>query len=374
MGQVSFSPSRCHIDLACLARNFAKMGDPKRVMPVIKSDAYGHGLMPVAHTLDKNGCTHFAVGTVSEGRALREAGFSQDIVVLLGALNRSEWAEAYKLHLLVPVVDFKDLEFVGELATGDQKLPIALALNTGMGRLGFNLNDLAELQARLKSLPRLDPVLALSHYACCDMPEEQHYTKEQAQSFSQMTEVLKSTYPKLRCSLNNSAGTIMQKDAAFDLDRPGITLYGGNPFVGTTWEHLGCHFEWVMSVSAPILQVRKLQKGESVSYGRIFKADHPMTIAILGIGYATGYARALSNRAFVVIHGEKCRQIGRVCMGMIMVDVSNLSNNIVAGEDAWILGGPTAIKITADDLAHTLGTISYEVLCLFGATNERIYH
>ena len=376
MSSCTFSPSRCHIDLDCLARNFKKMGEPNKLLPVIKADAYGHGLMAVARILDKCGCLNFAVGTVDEAVMLREAGFSQRIVPLMGAISNDEWRKSYEYRITTPIVDSHSLKVALSACPSNATLPIAIALNTGMGRLGFSREDLPDLIEGLHRNSNLKPELVFSHYACADMPEEEIYTHGQYERFLDMTNALRAFYPDLLRSLNNSAAFLHDGASQWELSRPGISLYGGNPFFGTSKTSLGANFEWVMSVSAPIVQVHRLKCGQSVSYGRIFTASHDMTVAVLGIGYANGFARALSNKADVLIAGRRCPQIGRVCMGMILVDVSRIKT-VEPGDLAWILGGEAYLgerAITADELASEMGTISYELLCLFGATNERVYH
>ncbi|MBO4336306.1 MAG: alanine racemase [Desulfovibrio sp.] len=376
MSECYFSPSCCHIDLGALTRNFFRMGDPSGLLPVIKSDAYGHGLMPVARTLDKAGAQHFAVGCVSEGCALRKAGFHQQIVPLLGAQTQEDWNLSFAYHLTTPILDMESLKLAALACPDHRVFPVAIACNTGMGRLGFSAHEMPDLIEGLRRHPMLKPVLALSHLACADMPEETIYTLAQQERFRSMTNALRAFFPNLARSLNNSAGLQNLPDSRFELCRPGITLYGGNPFAGTAWEAKASDFEWVMSVSAPVLQVRHLKAGQSISYGRIFTAPQDMTIAVIGIGYASGFNRALSNCSDLLINGRRCPQIGRVCMGMIMADVSRLGATEV-GDLAWVIGGepePGQRVITAQELATELGTISYEVLCLFGMTNRRIYH
>lgn len=352
------------------------MGDPAELLPVIKSDAYGHGLMPCARALDKAGAINFAVGTVSEGKALRLAGFHQHIVPLLGAGSLDDWLVSFSLGLTTPIVDMESLKMAAHTCPDHETMGVAIALNSGMGRLGFSEADMPDLIEGLRRYPMLKPELVFSHFACADMPEETEYTAAQHDRFSGMAKALRAFFPSLVTSLNNSAGMQTYPHTANELLRPGITLYGGNPFHGTPWASKASGFEWVMSVSAPILQIRRLQAGESTSYGRLFTAPHPMTIAVLGIGYASGFARALSNMCDVLIKGRRCPQIGRVCMGMIMVDISAIAG-VEVGDLAWILGGdplPGQRSVNADEMADALGTISYEVLCRFGMSNQRIYH
>ncbi|MBR4742116.1 MAG: alanine racemase [Desulfovibrio sp.] len=367
-----FSPSRCYIDLSCLTKNFQALGDASKLLAVIKSDAYGHGLLPCAKALDRVGAKQFAVGTVPEGLFLREKGLTQEIVPLLGAMSVDEWVICREKQILAPIVDVTSLK-QAEAAAAGREFTIAIALNTGMGRLGFSIDDLPELLVHLQQ-SHLRPTLAFSHLACADDPESAEYTQAQEARFGELTQILRTTYPSMRLSLNNSAALQSKATHPYDLSRPGITLYGGNPFFGTELVHLGSAFSWVMSLAAPILQVHTLKKGESVSYGCIFTAEQQMRVAVVAMGYATGFSRVLSNRVEILIGGRRCRQIGRVCMGMIMVDVS-AQKNVRPGELAWVLGGENAVDtpVTAQELATKMGTISYEVLCRFGAMNERIY-
>ena len=376
MNPCDFTPSRCHIDLGALSRNFSRLGEASALMPVIKADAYGHGLLPVAHALDKAGAQRFAVGTVDEGVALREAGFSQTIVPLLGALNTKEWQMA-RIHRLTPPANSMDdiLQAAAACQPGDT-FSIAVKCDTGMNRLGFKAEDLSALVDRLRRFPQLKPDLVFSHLACADMPEEVPYTQAQMERFLSMSDFLRDAFPGMARSLGSSAASLRLPQNRYEFFRPGIALYGGNPFSGTEWSRCGTELEWVMSVGAPIIQLRKLKMGQSVSYGRIFTAPQDMNIAVVAAGYATGVARALSNHCDLLVNGRRCPQSGRICMNMLMVDVS-AQPHVREGDTAWLLGGapePGQRAVTAQELADELGTIPYEVLCLMGSTNPRIYH
>lgn len=375
MSHCTFTPSRCHIDLAALRRNFARLGDPASIMPVIKSDAYGHGLLPVARTLDQAGAQRFAVGTVTEGVALRKAGLRQMVVPLLGALTNEDWRAAVTYGLTPLVADFEDLEKAAAHRFAGRPLHLALKCETGMSRLGFTAEELPHVLESLRGHPGLEPVLALSHLACADMPGDLDYTTAQLERFTAMCEALREAFPGLDRSLANSAGALGLPETRLEACRPGLALYGGNPFAGTVWEERGSGLEWVMSVSAPVVQVRRLKAGQSVSYGRIFTAPAPMTVAVAAAGYATGFARNLSNRTDALVHGRRAPQVGRVCMSMLMLDVSALPQTR-AGDTVWLLGGPAAPgerPVSAQEMADALGTIPYELLCIMGAANPREY-
>lgn len=345
-------------------------------MPVIKADAYGHGLLHVASTLTSCGACQYAVGTVDEGQELRNAGHQEKIICLLPPYTKDEWLIASQLNLTPLVGSFEALKQAASVCNAQRPLSIAIKLETGMHRLGFRKEELSELIDTLRTTPTVIPKLALSHFACSDMPEQDKYTKKQYDLFSSLTDCLKAEFPRLKRSLLNSSGTLALSEAPFEISRPGITLYGGNPFKGTTKHALGDDFEWVMSLSAPVLQVTKLKGGESVSYGRTFTASKDMKLAVISAGYATGVPRLLSNKLQVLLHGRRVPQVGRICMSMMMLDVTELPET-VAGDTAWLLGGENNLTgqmpITPQDWADALDTISYEILCNVGGLNKRVY-
>ena len=371
-----FTPSACHIDLPALQRNFARLGAPEAILPVIKSDAYGHGLLPVARALDRAGARQFAVGTISEGISLRDDGYRQRVVTLMGALCPNEWTQAADARLTPVVTCFDDLKNAADGLSGrGETLEVALKLDTGMGRLGFDEADIPALIESLAHLPRLVPVMALSHMPSADMPEDETFSREQIERFRRLCEPLRQRWPDLARSLANTAGTLGLPRARFELCRPGLALYGGNPFAGGPWEERGAGLEWVMSLSAPVMQVRQLRAGQSLSYGRTFTAPRDMTIAVIACGYATAYPRALSNRASVLLHGRRAPVVGRVCMSMMMADVSHLPA-VSRGDTAWLMGGeaaPGERPVTVCELARLADVLPYELLCLMGEVNPRQY-
>lgn len=371
----AFTPSRCHIDLGALQRNFGRLGKAACLMPVIKSDAYGHGLLKVAKALDESGARFFAVGTVDEGVLLRKAGLKQDILPLMGCLDSRDWHLALG-HGLVPLVkNFVDLETASSLARLDGQWHVALKFDTGMGRLGFTPEEVPSLLDWLRGNPQVLPGIAISHFACADMPEEASFTCGQRKIFDSICVALSGIYPDIRVSLDNSAAVLSKQHDDNRLGRPGLALYGGDPLANARTCPEDAGLEWVMSVSSPILHVRSLKKGDNVSYGRIFTAPRSMKIAVIGAGYATGFSRALSNRAHLLIHGIRARQIGRICMSMCMADITHIPQARV-GDLAWIIGGPAEKgqrPVTVLEMAETLGTIPYEILCLVGSTNPRVY-
>ena len=363
-----FTASICHVNLSAIARNFLKLGPAEKLLPVIKSDAYGHGVAEVAQTLTQAGARRFAVGLAEEGAILRQLGHQEDIVLLMGCLNTGDWEQALACNLTPCIGSFTDLMEASALLRNHpgKTMQVAIKADTGMSRLGFGRPDLPQLLELLAQNPTIRPVLLLSHLACADMPEEEEFTAAQIRTFDDFYMALSEKLPGLSRSLANSAATINGHD--YELGRPGLALYGYNPLPGA--DNLG--LEPAMSVSSPVIQTRELARGQSVSYGRIFTADRPMRIAIVACGYACGFARNLSNRAEAVLNGKRVRQVGRICMSMAALDVT-LAGEVSKGDRAWLLGGDSANAVSAAEFAGWLDTISYEALCMLGGLNPRVY-
>lgn len=365
---IAFTPSICHINLSAVARNFHKLGAPAKLLPVIKADAYGHGLTEVAQSLARAGAVRFAVGLAEEGSILRQLGHDQDILLLMGCLSAGDWELALRYQLMPIIGTFEDLKLGAELTARypGKKLSIAIKADTGMSRLGFNLDEAGAMADLLAQTPGLEPRLLVSHLACADMPEEEEFTASQIKTFAEFHSALSARFPGLDRSLGNSAATISGCD--YEIARPGLALYGANPLPGP--DKLG--LELAMSVSTPIIHVRELKQGQSVSYGRIFTAEKPMRIAIAACGYATGFGRKLSNNAEMLVNGKRVPQIGRVCMSMACLDITNV-DTVRRGDRAWIMGGEGEKPVTAIEIAKTLDTIPYEVFCVMGGLNPRVY-
>ena len=371
MSDAIFSPTRCVINLGAIRRNFKALGSPASLMPVIKSDAYGHGLLETAKALDEAGAVRFAVGCAQEGKALRDAGFGQEIVALMGCLTPEDWELAQASDLTPLVGSFADLETAEAIVEKPQK--ICVKCDTGMSRLGFSLDETSALIERLRSLEKLKPVMVASHFACADMPEETGYTAYQTAIFNKFYEEFKTAFPFVAPSLGNSAASLARAEKEEGIFRPGLILYGGNPFHNTASVSLGAKLEQAMSVHAPVIAIRNLEKGQSVSYGCSYIAPRAMRAAVVGCGYSQGYSRSLSNRARVVVNGKSAPQIGKICMGMFMIDISDFTD-IAIGDAVWITGGPAdASPVTLRELADLAGSIPYELMCVFGAMNPRSY-
>ncbi len=370
------SPLQTMVNLGALRDNFLflkKYLQPE-LMPVIKADAYGHGLVPCAQTLLAAGASRFAVGTVQEGAMLREASFTCPIVALLGALSPAETQLAAQQGITPLIASFEQL-LAWQTAAGKNNLPFALKFDTGMGRLGFGFTQLSELLNLLDQTPWLKPALLVSHLSVADEDNGVSFTEQQIKCFEEISAVLRKRFPDLKTSLFNSAGLLAHAGKiATDIGRPGIALYGANPLQGTTLNKpaIDAALKQAMQVRAPIVQVHALRQGQSVSYGRTFVAPQDMRIAIVAAGYAEGYSRGLSNKGEMCLNGRRAPVLGRVCMQLTAIDVSQVPD-AKEGDFAFLLGGEGEAGISAAELARLWGSITYEVFCLLGVINRRTY-
>lgn len=364
---------RVSIDLNAVVHNFkvvaARVANP---IPVVKSDAYGHGLPEVAEALYAAGVRTMAAGTVGEAGVLKERFPDVDVVSLLGPLDDSDDHTVCSLDL-IPFVGSTEqlLRLQGLAASVGREVRVALKFDTGMSRLGFDHREVPGLLRTLCDLSSVRAVWACSHLATADDPGQADYAAEQGAVFVKILTALRTAGLPVKACLANSGAIFGHPDLHHDLQRPGIALYGGNPFFGTVWADRCAGLRQAMHVHVPVLQVRNIKKGTTVSYGRTFTAPKDMRIAFVGVGYADNYSRGLSSKAQMLVHGHRADVLGRVCMQLTAIDVTEVPD-VQAGDRVHVLGGDGPLTITVDELADWWGTITYEVFCLLGQ-NPRSY-
>lgn len=354
-------------------RVFRRLHD--NVIPVIKSDGYGHGLAEVCRALEPEGVETFGVGFVNEAVKLRQSGCTKRILALLGPVDDADIAALWDHDIVAAMARMDQLERVARVAGDRGPLNIGIKIDTGMRRLGFRPEALPELLAFLMAHPNLVPVMVTSHLASADMPEHVANVEGQAAKFQAVVDGFRAAGFDVEANLANSAGALAHAPCHMDSLRLGIAMYGGNPFHGTPWAELGGELKPAMEVSAPVLQVHSLKKGEGISYGWTHVARRDSVVAVVGVGYADCYSRSLSNTGAMNINGQRVPILGRVCMQMTAVDVTDLMGEgmgVKPGDRAWLLGGPGPATITPEDLAGWWDTITYEVFCLLGM-NQRQY-
>jgi alanine racemase len=349
-------PATLRIDLDALARNYRMLREraaPAECAAVVKADAYGLGVERVVRRLLREECRHFFVATVAEARELRAIASSVEIGVFEGALAGS-------VDMLVGLRARPVLNTLEQVERWRGRGRALLHLDTGMNRLGLSAGDVAALVVRRDVVADLELDFVMTHLACAD-DAEHPLNAEQLARFEQ----LRSRLPPAPTSIGNSAGTLLDAAHRGDLARPGIALYGGNPF-----HDRANPMEPVVTLTAPVLQLRDLGEPATVGYGATYAARPPARIAVVGIGYADGYPRSLSNCGTAAVHGRRVPVVGRVSMDLITIDVGSLGRDFVRVGDAVELIGPT---VGVDEVAAVAGTISYEILTGMGRRLARVY-
>ena len=368
------SPVKIRVSLNNLKHNYAvlRKACAAPVMPVLKADAYGHGLLPCARAMLEDGAPSMAVGIVPEGIFLREHNVACPILSLFGPLTNDEAAQAVARDIICLTADMHQLNRLAAQSSASNPAKVALKFDTGMARLGFTPGDIPELLDALRAMPHVRPTIVMSHFAVADELSGVDFTGQQIATFNDISAALKAVYPDLKASLANSAGALAYPEAHQDIVRGGISLYGNNPFIGTPKEALGQELKLVMEISTTLVQIHALRKGQTISYGRTFTAERDMRVGIAACGYANGYNRRLSNRGAMVLRGQRAPIVGRVCMQLTALDLSHIPD-AQAGDRVYILGGPEPCAIQDWELAAWQESIPHEIFCCMGDLNSVEY-
>ncbi len=364
-----FSSPELHVDLRALQENYrllASLCAPAECAAAIKANAYGLGLKPCAMALWQAGCRTFFTALTQEATELRNILPDATLYVLNGLAPGAE--ETFQRYNLRPaLVSLDEVEEFGVFCNKiGQRLPAALHIETGIHRLGLSADDVAVLASRADLLEAFEVSLVMSHLANADDAEDE-MNESQAKEFKR----LRSLLPAAPSSLANSAGTLNGPDYHFDMVRPGIALYGGNPRLGPQESPMSA----VAKLQSPILQIRNVSKGAGVGYSGTWVAENDSRIAIVAGGYADGFPRSLSSdpaqsHAKVWISGHEAPVVGRVSMDMIKVDVTHIPEQIAQRGALVELFGPNC---SIDELALRAGTIPYEILTGIGGRVTRHY-
>lgn len=361
------------IDLEAVRHNYRMLASLSgvEVMPVVKADAYGHGLLKVAGALYLEGARSFAVGTVDEGVTLRKSLPETRIYSYFGPAGPGE-CQDFVSHAIIPVIHSRDqLKLLSRNLCSRKQVALGLKFDTGMGRLGFNPGTASDLVDFFKGNQDFRVELITSHLAYADNPDMSEQVEDQVRVFNRVCETFRKNGFRFKRSLANSPATLHYPSAVGDIVRPGLALYGGNPFYGTSCEEKGSCLKQAMKVTARVMAVHELPKGTGISYGLTFTAPRDMLVAVIGCGYADHYSRSLSNRAWMLYNGKRLPVLGRVCMQMSAVDVS-FAPEISPGHEVFVLGGNGEMDLDVHELARWWGTVSYEVFCLLGK-NEKTF-
>lgn len=337
----------------------------------IKADAYGHGATRVAVAAIKAGATYLAVASVQEGIELRESGIVAPI--LLFSLPIPEELPDIVAHRISPLVP--DVEFAAMVASaaaeGEEPLPVHLKIDTGMGRIGCRPESAVALADAVKGFPSLRLEGTATHLAVADSADADNvaYTAGQLAAFRTALDALRSAgFDPGLVHAANSGGVALHPDSFFDMVRPGLLAYGYQPVAGM---ENPISVSPVMELETRIVFIKRVRKGESVSYGRAWTADQDTTVATIPVGYADGLPRSLSGRLSVLIDGQRYPLAGRICMDQCMVDLGPATQ--IRRWDKVTLFGADPRGPSAADLANTLGTIPYEITCGVNRRVPRVY-
>ncbi len=359
------------IDLEKLKNNYNRLGSLLEkdtiLAPVVKADAYGYGSIPVAKALYEVGARFFIVATVNEAVELREAGIQGEILVL-GYVHDSMYHLLYEYDLTITLLyreQIKLIEYSDNLYK--KQLNVHINLDTGMKRFGFECTDEnLELFNDMAEKSSLNIRGIYTHFATAD-EEDRSGVDSQTKLFEEFLSKLK--FENILVHMANSAALLSLPKTYKSLVRGGISLYGLYPSKIVFRDDL--KLERVLSWYSHIVSVRKLEVGEGVSYGWTFVAKEDMKIATVSVGYADGYSRKFSDKAYVILAGKKCRVIGKICMDLMLIDVSGL--DVRVDDLVTLIGVGTDEEITIDDLASLSGTINYEVSCNISKRVKRLY-
>jgi len=351
-------------------RNLRRWARPAEILPVIKADAYGHGMVPLSKVLQQEGIQTAAVALAQEGAELRASGWRGRILLLEPTLD--EFSPLILEYRLTPQLSSIEEALGLERLAGRHGIHgfhVQVEVDSGMGRVGFRPDDLVLALPRLADLKNLRVSGFYTHLATADW-KESAFAEHQIGLFHHLREEASLMFPDVPWHLANSAALLGSiPDAKGDWMRPGLALYGIPPNAALARR---VKLEPVMSFKARVIMVKTVERGESVGYNRTFIAKKSTRVAVLSAGYADGILRSLSNKGNVLMRGRKAPMIGTVCMDMTMVDVTKVPG-VKVGDTGVFFGREGKASLSVDDQAVAAGTISYELLCAPSKRVERRY-
>ena len=360
------------VDLEAIRHNIREhqriIGPRSQLMAVVKADGYGHGAIPVLNEAVKQGVRWAGVSSAEEAIELREAGVT--IPVLLMGGWYPEAIPAFLSHQIIP--SLYSLELAQELnkqaLKANRRLKVHLKLETGMGRLGLNETQLVKLLNQLDDLEGLEIDGVFSHLSSAD-EDDQAFSLLQLASFEKLVGMINQVRPVPWKHIANSAGTFRNAEKNMDLYRLGISMYG-QPTSSAASGML--HLKEALTWKTAIAHLQSHPANTPISYNRTFQTQRESVIATLCVGYADGYSRHLSNNGYVLVKGRRAPIVGRVCMDMTMIDVTDIKD-VELHDEVVLIGKQGTDYISATEMASWIGTINYEVVCAISKRVPRIY-
>ncbi len=374
---MQYAPNNCNrleIDLSALDYNLEnirlKAGKNRKILAIVKADAYGHGAIEISKRLESGGKVNtLGVSNACEGIRLRKAGIKLPILVLLG-LSGSNPQKIIEYDLTPVIYDSSSADKLSNAALkAGRRLKIHVKIDTGMGRLGYIWNRAVNNIEYLIHLKGIQIEGILTHFAQADAADKT-FTKLQLSRFEDLLAKLEKKEIKIPLiHAANSAAIIDFAPAYFNLVRPGIMLYGA---VSDNLLRGKIKLKPVMNLTSRLISLKKLPADSAISYGRTYITDKPSTIGIIPLGYALGFSRALSNKGQVLIKGIRAPVVGRVCMDISLIDVSHIKG-VNIGDEVLIWGKNDEGRLPVEDTAECADTIAYELLCMVGKSLPRFY-
>jgi len=365
-------PTVAEIRLSALRHNVralrAHLSQDAGLLGIVKANAYGHGALPVARALEVEGARMLGVATVEEGMELREGGIRLPVVVL-GGVDPPQAAEAHAHGLSAALFDRGQIGYLARAAEGTGRpFPVHVKVDTGMGRLGLLPREAMEVVGQIASTPALRLEGWMTHLSSADGPavEDREYTAAQLATFRGMLPAVRKAFgPAVAVHALNSAGILRFGEEPFDLVRPGIALYGCSPLPSGD---ASPDLRPVMRVVSKVASLKELPAGHAVSYNRRYRCDGARRIAVVPIGYADGYRRALAGQARMSVAGHPVPVAGTVCMDHTMIDVTGVPG-VAIGAAVEVMG---EASMGAAEMARICGTIPYEILVQVGPRIPRV--
>lgn len=355
-------------------------------MAVVKANAYGHGIVEVSRAAVQAGADWLGVINIDEAILLREANIHKPILIL-GQISHDDFRTAANKDVSVPIISKEMAREVAEI-NFDKPLKIHLKIDTGLNRLGIANNEIAETVRILSSHRNIIIEGVYSHLAAVEEANVD-YAKMQINNFREAIKILKQNgIDNVIKHIAASAATMVLKDSHFDMVRCGIAIYGLWPSGETKGTFKNPDFlKPILNYKTSIIQIKKVEKGGKIGYGCSFEADEDMTIGIIPVGYAEGIDRGLSNNiglpaiastqalraGEVLVSGQRCPIIGRICMNMTIIELKVESEKLKVGQEVTIIGKDGDEEITVDKIAEKLGTINYEIVARIPEHIERRY-
>lgn len=363
------------VDLDAIASNIknirAKVDKNSGIIGIIKADAYGHGSVETAKVLLDNGADWLAVAVVDEGLNLRKNGITAPIL-LLGYTPELRLNDVINNGFIQTVYSYDTAKKLSDAASAlGKKAVIHIKIDTGMGRIGYRVNEeSADEIVKISKLPNIDVNGMFTHFSTADEADKS-YTLEQYNKFVKMNDMLEKRGLHIPVKHAANSAAIMDFDnMMFNMVRPGIILYGAYPSDEVKKENLS--LSPAMSIKTHVSYVKDVNEGDSISYGRKYTAPSKRRIATIPVGYADGFIRAYSNGGKVLVRGEYAPIVGRICMDQFMVDVTDI-DGVEVNDEVVLMGRQGDKEITADFIASVLDTINYEVFCTLSKRVPRQY-